>query len=56
VSHGSPPSWERLLWCLLAAVIGLEVLASLLLRLLGPIVVLAIVATLLRLIWRYTQL
>jgi hypothetical protein len=56
VTPGSPPSWERLLWSLIAAVIGLELLASVLPRLLVPLVVLTVVIGVLRLIWWYTQL
>lgn len=56
MNHSSPPSWERLLWWLIAVVIGLELLASALPRLLVPLVVLAVVVGLLRLIWWYTQL
>jgi hypothetical protein len=50
------PSWERLLWWLIAAVIGLELLAAVLPRLIVPLVVLAAVVAVLRLIWWYTQL
>jgi hypothetical protein len=56
VNHTGKPSWERLLWLLIAAVIGLELLASVLPRLLVPFVVLAVVAVILRLVWWYTQL
>ncbi len=56
MTPGSHPSWERLLWWLIAAVIGLELLASVLPRLLVPLVVLAVVMAVLRLIWWYTQL
>jgi hypothetical protein len=50
------PSWEHLVWWLIAGVIGLQLLASVLPRLLVPLVVLAIVAAGLRLIWWYTRL
>ncbi len=56
MNHGSQPSWERLAWWLIAVVIGLELLAGILPRLLGPVVVLAVVIGVLRLIWWYTQL
>jgi hypothetical protein len=56
VNASHPPSWERLVWWLIAAVIGLELLASVLPRLLLPFVVLAIVAAGLRLVWWYTRL
>lgn len=50
------PSWERLAWWLIAGVIGLQLLASVLPRLLVPLIVLAIVVAALRLIWWYTRL
>jgi hypothetical protein len=56
MNHTGPPSWERLVWSLIAAVIGLELLASVLPRLLAPLVVLAVVAVIVRLVWWYTQL
>jgi hypothetical protein len=56
VNHGSQPSWERLAWWLIAAVIGLELLANVLPRLLVPLVVLAVVFVIARLVWWYTQL
>jgi hypothetical protein len=54
VNHGSQPSWERLLWWLIAAVIGLELLASVLPRLLVPLIGLASVAVIVRLVWFFT--
>lgn len=56
MNHGGQPPWERLLWWLVAAVVGLELLASILPRVLVPLVVLAVVAVVLRLIWWYTRL
>jgi hypothetical protein len=56
VNHGGQPSWERLAWWLIAAVIGLELLANVLPRLLVPLVVLAVVVVIVRLVWWYTQL
>lgn len=56
MNQSSQPPWERLLWWLIAAVIGLELLASVLPRLLVPLVILAVVVGLLRLLWWYTQL
>jgi hypothetical protein len=55
VNHGSQPSLERLLWWLIAAVIGLELLASVLPRLLVPLIVLAIAAVIVRLVWFFTS-
>jgi hypothetical protein len=49
------PSWERLLFWLIAAVIGLEVLANVLPRLLVPLVVLAAVVAVLRLVFFHTR-
>lgn len=56
MNHTGQPSWERLLWTLISAVIVLELLAGVLPRLLGPLVVVAVVIGVLRLIWWYTQL
>lgn len=56
MNHTGPQSWERLLWSLIAAVVGLELLADLLPRLLVPLMVLAVVAVIVRLVWWYTQL
>lgn len=55
MNHGGKPSWERLLWWLIASVIGLELLAGVLPRLLVPLVVLAAVVVVVRLVWWYTQ-
>lgn len=55
----SPPSqfsWERVIAWLVVGAIALQVLASVLPRLLLPLVVLAVVVAVLRLIWWYTQL
>ena len=49
------PSWERLLWWLIAGVAGLELLACLLPRLLVPIVVLAAVFVVVRLVLFHTR-
>jgi Flp pilus assembly protein TadB len=55
VSSGHGPSWERLLaWLVVAAIAG-QILVSVLPRLLVPIVVLAGVVGLLRLLWSYTN-
>lgn len=50
------PSWERIVAWLVVGAISLNVLASVLPHLLVPLVVLAGVVGLLRLIWWYTQL
>lgn len=53
---GSPhPSWERLLFWLIGAVISLELLANVLPRLLPALVILAAVVGVLRLLWFYTN-
>jgi len=49
------PSWERLLAWLVVGAISLQVLASVLPRLLVPLVILAAVVALLRLVWFYTN-
>jgi hypothetical protein len=56
VNHSSQPSWERIVAWLVVGVVSLQVLAAVLPRLLVPLVVLAVVVGLLRLIWWYTQL
>jgi hypothetical protein len=54
VSSGhQPPSWERLLAWLVVGAISLQILAAVLPRLLAPLVVLAAVVALLRLVWFY---
>ena len=55
MNHSGKPSWEHLVFWLIAAVIGLQVLASVLPRLLVPLVVLAVVAAVLRLLWYFTN-
>ena len=56
MNHSNQPPWERLLWSLIAAVVGIDLLAAVLPRLLVPLVVLAAVVAVLRLIWWYTRL
>jgi hypothetical protein len=55
VNHGSPPSWERIIAWLVVGAISLQVLAAVLPRLLVPLIVLAAVVGVLRMIWWYTQ-
>jgi hypothetical protein len=55
VNHSGKPSWERLVFWLIAAVIGLQLLASVLPRLLVPLAVLAAVACVVRLVWFFTD-
>lgn len=55
MNHGNQPSWERIIAWLVVGAISLQVLASVLPRLLVPLVVLAVVIGVLRLIWWYTQ-
>ena len=55
MNHGGTPSWERMLWTLIATVIGLELLAGVLPRLLGPIIIVAAVVVAIRIVWWYTQ-
>lgn len=54
MSNPNHPSWQRLLWLLIAAVVGLELLANVLPRLLPALVILAAVIAVLRLLWFYT--
>jgi hypothetical protein len=54
VNHPGKPSWERLVFWLIAVVIGLELLASVIPRLFVPLVVLAAVVAVLRLVWFFT--
>jgi len=56
MNHGSKAPWENSLWWLIAVAFGLEFLAATLPRLLVPLVVLAAVAAMLRLLWWYTRL
>jgi hypothetical protein len=56
MTSGHQPSWERIAVWLVAGAISLQVMASVLPRLLVPLVVLAAIVGLLRLIWWYTQL
>ncbi|MGH2852712.1 MAG: hypothetical protein ACRDLF_00765 [Solirubrobacteraceae bacterium] len=55
MNHSGKPSWERLLWWLIAAVIGLEVLAAMLPRVMPYLVVLAVVFVVVRLVIFYTD-
>ncbi len=56
MNHNGPPSWERVVAWLVVGAISLQVLASVLPRLLVPLVALAVVIGVLRLIWWYTRL
>ncbi len=49
------PSWERLAFWLIAIVIGLELLANVLPRLVVPVVVLSAVVVVLRLVFFHTR-
>lgn len=53
-SH-QPPAWDRLIFWLIAVVIGLEVAASVLPRLVVPVVILATVVIAVRLTWFHTR-
>jgi hypothetical protein len=50
-----PPSWERLLAWLVVGAIAAQILASVLPRLLVPVVVLAAVVAVLRLVFFHTR-
>ena len=56
MNSGHQPSWERLIAWLVVGAISLQVLAVVLPRLLVPLVVLAVVVVIVRLVWWYTQL
>lgn len=54
----SPPStssWEGWLWRLVIAVVVIELLASFLPKILPSLIVLAIIAVVLRLVWFFTS-
>lgn len=55
MNHPGKPSWERLVWWLIAAVIGLQLLDSVLPRLLVPLLVLVAAGCVLRLVWFFTN-
>lgn len=50
-----PPAWDRLIFWLVLSVIGLELAASVLPRLLVPIVVLAVMFVIVRLVLFHTR-
>lgn len=50
-----PPSWERIIAWLVVAAVSLQVLASVLPRLLVPLVVLAVIFVILRLVLFHTR-
>jgi uncharacterized membrane protein YhhN len=56
MNHSGQPSWERVVAWFVVGAISLQVLANVLPRLLVPLIVLAVVIGVLRLIWWYTQL
>ena len=49
------PSWEHLVWWLIIAIIGLQLLARVLPRLLVPLLVLALAMCVVRLVWFFTD-
>jgi hypothetical protein len=55
VNSGHQPSWERLMMWSVVGVISVQVIAGVLPHLVAPLVVLAVVAGVLRLIWWYTR-
>jgi hypothetical protein len=55
MNHTGKPLWERIIAWLVVGVISLQVLAAVLPRLLVPLVVLAVVVVIVRLVWWYTQ-
>jgi len=55
MNHTGKPSWERLVFWLIAATIGAQVLSEVLPRLLPALVILAGVLVVLRLVWFWTD-
>lgn len=55
MNHGSGPSWERLVFWLVASVIGLQLVADVLPRIVVPVAVLAGVFVAVRLMLYFTQ-
>jgi hypothetical protein len=55
VSGHQPPAWDRLVFWLIVVVIGLELAASVLPRLVGPVVVLAVVFIVVRVVLFHTR-
>jgi hypothetical protein len=55
VNHGSGPSWERLVFWLVASVIGLQLMADVLPRIVVPVTVLASVFIVVKLVLYFTQ-
>ncbi len=54
MNQAGKPSWEHLVFWLIALVIGLQVLAAVLPRLLPALVILASVLVVVRLVWFWT--
>jgi hypothetical protein len=54
MNGGGHPAWERLAFWLIAFVIGLELFASVLPRLVVPVALLAGIAIVVRVVWFYT--
>jgi hypothetical protein len=54
-SHGSPPSWERLLAWLVVGAISAQILASVLPKLLPAFIVLAVIFVTVRLVLFHTR-
>lgn len=55
MTNGHQPSWERIIAWLVVGAVSLNVLASVLPRLLGPLVVLAVIVMVVRLVWWFTR-
>lgn len=55
MTHGSPPSWERLLAWLVVGAVSLQILADVLPHILTPLVVLAAVFVVVRLVLFHTR-
>ncbi|MGA8744880.1 MAG: hypothetical protein WB507_03335 [Solirubrobacterales bacterium] len=55
MSSHQPPSWERIIAWLVVSAIGLQILASVLPRLLVPLVVLTVIFVIVRLVLFHTR-
>lgn len=56
MNHGGTPPWQRLIVWLVVGAIGLNILAGVLPRLIVPLIVVALVVVIVRLVWWYTRL
>jgi uncharacterized membrane protein YfcA len=55
VNQPGKPSWEHLVWWLIAAVIGTQLLAAVLPRLLPSLAVVVALVVIVRIVWHFTN-